>query len=177
MWSLAVIFFVTNVFEAAKRVTAHKINSTSLTKWLSVRLRTKLLWVRVPLQPLKKTLSLDDLNKTFVKLNQSKSNLADLCLLTTILVAFCSFMRFSKQSRLSRSDFIFNSTYVKVFIEKSKTDIYRERMWVYISAFHKTFLLKQLIYYLALSKISEKSEEFIFRGLSRGKKVQLAHKK
>ena len=49
MWNLAVIFFVTNVFEAAKRVTAHKINSTSLTKWLSVRLRTKLLWVQVPL--------------------------------------------------------------------------------------------------------------------------------
>ena len=139
MWSLAVIFFVTNVFEAAKRVTAHKINSTSLTKWLSVRLRTKLLWVQVPLQSLKKALSLDDLNKTFIKLNQSKSNLADHRLLTTILVAFCGFMRFSKQSRLSRSDFIFNSTYVKVFIEKSKTDIYRERMWIYISAFIKLF--------------------------------------
>ena len=91
------------------------------------------------MQSLKKALSLDDLNKTFVKLNQSKSNLADHRLLTTILVAFCGFMRFSKQSRLSCSDFIFNSTYVKVFIEKSKTDIYRERMWIYISAFIKLF--------------------------------------
>ena len=32
----------------------------------------------------------------------------------------------------SRSDFTFCSTYVKVFVEKSKTGIYREGMWVYI---------------------------------------------
>ena len=42
-------------------------------------------------------------------------------------------------------------------------------MWVYISASSKIFPLKQLQYYLALAKIPENSEEFIFRGLSRGK--------
>ena len=40
-------------------------------------------------------------------------------------------------SRLRRLDFVFSSTYVKVFIEKSKTDIYREGMWVYISTSSK----------------------------------------
>ena len=49
-------------------------------------------------------------------------------------------------------------------------------MWVYISAFSKICPLKQLKYYLALSKISENSEEFIFRGLSRGKKFSLRTK-
>ena len=122
-------FFVTNMFEVAKRVAAHRIKK-------------------------KKALSLDDLNKSFVKLNQNKTNLADQRLLTIILIAFCGFVRFSKVSRLRRSDFVFSSTYVKVFIEKSKTDIYREGMWV--------CPLKQLKYYLALSKISENSEEFIF---------------
>ena len=64
-------FFVTNMFEAAKRVTAHRIKK-------------------------KKALSLDDLNKIFVKLNQNKTNLADQCLLTIMLITFCGFMRFSE---------------------------------------------------------------------------------
>ena len=130
MLTLAVIFFVTNMFEAAKRVTAHRIKK-------------------------KKVLFLDDLNRIFVKLNQNKTNLADQRLLTIILIAFCGFMRFSEVSRLGRSDCIFSSTYVKVFIEKSKTDIYREGIWVYITASSNICPLKQLKYYLALSKISE----------------------
>ena len=48
-------FFVINMFEAAKRVIAHKIK-------------------------MKKALSLGNLNKTFDKLNQNKTNLADQCL-------------------------------------------------------------------------------------------------
>ena len=142
------LFFGTNIFEAAKRITAHKIKR-------------------------KKALSLDDLNKIFVKLNQNKTNLADQRLLAIILIAFCGFMRFSEVSRLRRSDFIFSSTCVKVFIEKSHTDIYKEGMWVYISASSKMYPLKQLKYYLALVKISENSEEFIFRGLSTGRKFSL----
>ena len=101
MSALAVI--VTNIFEAAKRVTADKIKN-------------------------KKALSLHDSNKIFVKLNQNKTNLADQRLLTIILTAFCGFMRFTEVSRLRRLDFIFSSTYVKVFIDKSKTDIYTEGM-------------------------------------------------
>ena len=85
-------------------------------------------------------------------------------------------MRFSEVSRLRRSDFIFSSTYVKVFIEKSKADTYREGMRVYISASSKIFPLKQLKYYLTLAKIPENSEEFIVRGLSRGKKLSLRTK-
>ena len=141
-------FFVINIFEAAKQVRAHKIKK-------------------------KKALSLDDLNKIFVKLNQNKTNLADQRLLAITLIAFCGFMRFSEVSRLRRSDFIFSSTCVKVFIEKSHTDIYKEGMWVYISASSKMYPLKQLKYYLALVKISENSEEFIFRGLSTGRKFSL----
>ena len=89
----------------------------------------------------KKALSADNLEKTFVKLNQN-TNLADQRLLTVILIAFCGLMRFKEVSRLSRSDFIFSSTYVKVFIENSKTDIYREGMWLHISVSSKTFYIK-----------------------------------
>ena len=49
-------------------------------------------------------------------------------------------------------------------------------MWVYIPVYSKIFPLKQLKYYLALSKISKNSEEFIFRGLIRGKEFSLCTK-
>ena len=106
-------FFIINMFEAAKRVTAHKIKK-------------------------KKALYLHNLNKISVKLNQNKTNLAYQGLITIILIAFCGFMKF----RLSRSNFIFSSTCVKVFIEKSKKDIYWEGMWVYISDSSKNFSIK-----------------------------------
>ena len=61
----------------------------------------------------------------FDKPKQNKTNLADQRLLT-----FGGFMRFRKVSRLRGSDFVFSSTYVRVFIEKIKKDIYREVMWV-----------------------------------------------
>ena len=59
----------------------------------------------------------------FDKLNQSKTNLADQRLWTISLIAFFGFMKFSEVSRLRRSDLVFSSTYVKVFIEKITTDI------------------------------------------------------
>ena len=59
----------------------------------------------------------------FDKLNQNKTNLADQRLLTITLIAFFGFMKFSEVSRLRRSDLVFSSTYVKVFIEKITTDI------------------------------------------------------
>ena len=127
-------FSVTNIFGAAKRVTAHKIKK-------------------------KKALPLHDPNKIFVKLNPNKNNLADQRLLTIVLFVFCGFMRFSEVSRLRCSNFNFSSTYVKVFVEKSKTNIYREGMWVFISVSSKICPLKQLKYYLVLAKISENSEE------------------
>ena len=49
-------------------------------------------------------------------------------------------------------------------------------MWVYIPVSSKICPLKQLKYCLALSKISENSEEFIFGGLSRDKKFGLRAK-
>ena len=64
----------------------------------------------------------------FDKLNQNKTNLADQRLLTIKLIAFYGFMRFSEVSRLRHSHLVFSSTYIKVFIEKIKKNIYREGM-------------------------------------------------
>ena len=49
--------------------------------------------------------------------------------------------------------FVFSSTYVDVFIEKIKTDIYKEEMWVYIPASSKICSFKQLKHNLALDRL------------------------
>ena len=73
----------------------------------------------------------------FDKLNQSKTNLADQRLLTISLIAFFGFMKFSKISKLCRSDLVFSSTYLKVFIKQIKTNIIRKKC-----GFTSQFLVK-----------------------------------
>ena len=97
----------------------------------------------------------------FDKLNQNKINLAGQRLLTTNLIAFCGFIRFSEVSRLRRSDLAFSCTYVKVFIEKIKTDIYWEAMRVCIPRSSKIYPLKQFKLPGSLKNI-QKFREFHF---------------
>ena len=73
----------------------------------------------------------------FDKLNQSKTNLADQRLWTISLIAFFGFMKFSEISKLCRSDLVFSSTYLKVFIKQIKTNIIRKKC-----GFTSQFLVK-----------------------------------
>ena len=75
--------------------------------------------------------------------------------------------------RFSRSDFIFSSTCVKVFIEMSKIDTIGKEGRFQSQLLVKICPLKQLKYYLALSKISKNSNEIIFRSLSTGKEFSV----
>ena len=55
--------------------------------------------------------------------------------LRTILIcvlSFMGFLRFSVVVKLRR-DVIINKTFLSIFIEKSKTDVYREGSWVYLT--------------------------------------------
>ena len=53
-------------------------------------------------------------------------NLKNLRLMMILVLSFMGFLRFSELSNLKRSDFIFHNTQMVVFIENSKTDIYRK---------------------------------------------------
>ena len=65
---------------------------------------------------------------------------------------------------------------MEIFIEKSKTDIYREGAWVYISRSHNICPLKHLEDYLRLVNINISSSQYIFRAISKGKKSRLRGK-
>ena len=94
----------------------------------------------------------------------TSSNLKDLRLATMRLLCFAGFLRFSELANLNIT---FCSGYVKLFLEKSKTDVYREGKDVVISITNNlTYPVTMLSRYLAKANISEHSNEYIFRSLS-----------
>ena len=68
--------------------------------------------------------------------NYFGSKIISLSNLRTILIcvlSFMGFLRFSVVVKLRRFDIIINKTFLSIFIEKSKTDVYREGSWVYLT--------------------------------------------
>ena len=84
-------------------------------------------------------------------------------------------MRFSEVTSI-KGYIIFTETYMKIVIEKSKTDIYREGTWGYISRSHNMCPVKHLEDYLRLVNITISSSQYIFRAISKGKKSWLRRK-
>ena len=97
-------------------------------------------------------------------------------LLNICLIALTGFMRFSKVASIKSYDVIFTEAYMRLFIEKSKTHIYREGVWVYISRSHNMCPVKHLEDYLRLVNINIGSSQCIFRGISKGKKSRQRRK-
>ena len=65
---------------------------------------------------------------------------------------------------------------MKIFIEKSKTDIYKEGTWVYISRSHNMCPVIHLEDYLRLVNTDISSSQYNFRATSKGKKSRLCRK-
>ena len=139
------------MFEAAKRLSNHKTKN------------------KQALQP-------NELKQIYDHLLVNQSSLENLQLLNICLIAFIGFMRFSEVASIKGHDIIFTETYMKIFIEKSKTDIYRERAWVYISRSHNMCPVKHREDYLRLVNINISSSQYIFRAISKGKKSRLRRK-
>ena len=60
------------------------------------------------------------------------SNLRDLRILTICILAYAGFLTFSEVSVLKRGDIDIQDAYMRLFLEQSKTDIYRSDHWIYI---------------------------------------------
>ena len=65
---------------------------------------------------------------------------------------------------------------MKIFIEKSKTDIYREGARIYISRSHNMCRVKHLEDYMRLVNINISSSQYIFRAISKSRKSRLRRK-
>ncbi len=61
------------------------------------------------------------------------SSLSDLRLLSMCLLAYAVLLRFEELHKLRRCNIIFMDTFMKFFMESSKTDIFRDGAWVLVA--------------------------------------------
>ena len=143
---------IDHLTEAFKRVTSHKTSK-------------------------KLSLTVKDLKSTVIWLD-SKQTLKDLRTKVIMLISFAAFLRFSECQNLRRSDIKLFSKYAMFFVEKSKTDTYRDGHWVCIARLKSELCpIRNLEEYLLRTSIEESSNEFIFRAIMCSKKKQILRQK
>ena len=90
----------------------------------------------------------------------------NLRLFASCTVGFAGFLRFHELSSIKRNDIIFHNTCMKVFIEKTKTDICRDGAWVVFAKTKRiTWPIKLLRRCVNRRNFPPSSEEYIFRAL------------
>ena len=95
---------VKNMLEAAKRVKRHKTRK-------------------------KKVITVEQIKKIYDHCIKTEPNIYNKRTFTLVNLSFGGFLRYSEASNIRRSDIHFQPSYMKIFIEKSKTDIY---IYIYI---------------------------------------------
>ena len=120
----------------------------------------------------KQPFSVDMLSDIVHKFSCDTRSISDLRLVAMVLVAFAGFLRYKELANLRLSDVVFKPTYMKLFLEQSKTDKYRKGVWVFIAhTYSELCPVKALHRYLFRAGFRSYSEEFIFRGITRNKNV------
>lgn len=115
----------------------------------------------------KEPITPDMLKKICVLYGNDNSNLKDLRLACMCVLGFAGFLRYSEIANLKMNNITFCSDHVKLFLEVSKTDIYREGREVVISKTGNiTCPVEMLRKYIMLANIQIDSSEHMFRPLS-----------
>ncbi|XP_057294613.1 uncharacterized protein LOC130623140 [Hydractinia symbiolongicarpus] len=112
------------------------------------------------------------LNKIYDSLNGDKCSLLQLRTISMLILGFADFMRYSETSDLKRCDFIFRDTHLEVFLEKSKTDIYRDGHWLFLSKLDfRLCPIKLMRRNFDKAQIGDDTDEYIFRSVTYFKTV------
>lgn len=115
----------------------------------------------------KEPITPDTLYKIVLMFANESANLKNLRLACMCLLGYAGFLRFSELANIRRSHVFFHDSYIKLFLEASKTDVYREGREVVISKTGNiTCPVNMLQRYLISASIDSASDDFIFRPLS-----------
>ena len=83
-----------------------------------------------------------------------------------LFLSFMGFLRFNEAIKLRRCDIIINKTFLSLFIQNSKTDVYREGSWVYLTKLDTALCPIELIsHYFKKGNIKGNCQKCIFRGI------------
>lgn len=115
----------------------------------------------------KEPITPDILKNICILYGNNQSNLKNLRLACMCVLSYAGFLRYSELANLKMNNISFCSDHVKLFLEGSKTDVYREGKDVVISKTgNVTCPVDMLKRYLSLANIPSDSSEHIFRPLT-----------
>ena len=125
----------------------------------------------------KEALTVEQLREAVDFLNQEGS-LKNMRTKNIMILSFVAFLRYSECQNLRRSDFKIFDEYAMMFIEKSKTDMYRDGHWMFISKLNSELCpIRNLEEYFRFANLDPNSTEFIFRAVKSSSSRQSLRKK
>ena len=114
----------------------------------------------------KEPISPDHLAALVNKFGNAKASLKNLRLLALCLIGYAGFLRFNELSNIKRKDIVIYDAYAKIFIEKKKTDVYREGKWVLIAKTGNYICQVSMLFcYIQKAKITYSRNNYTFRSL------------
>ena len=119
----------------------------------------------------KAPITVAQLYKLYDHLVGKKAELQNLRTMLVCILSFMGFLRFSEVVKLRQCDFSIHQTHLVIFIEKSKTDVYREGSWVYLTKLDSVLCpIKLILKYFRISNIQDNCQKHIFRAITNTKK-------
>ena len=110
------------------------------------------------------------------KLAKRSASLLDLRVITMCMLAFTAFLRYDELANICRSDLVFHSDYLAIFITKSKTDVYKQGSWIVVARLPSAHCPVRLLErYLYAARIDPLSSEHIFRSVAASRKSAYGH--
>ena len=104
-------------------------------------------------------------------------NLTNSRLMMILALFFMGFLRFGEISNLKRRDVIIYNTHMSIFIEKSKTDIYRKGHWLHLAKLNPNLCPLDLTKrYFFLARINNQCNKYISGGIENTKNGQKLRK-
>ncbi|XP_046573043.1 uncharacterized protein LOC124281076 [Haliotis rubra] len=95
-------------------------------------------------------------------------SLYNLRTISMCLLAYAGFLRSEELLNITRSDIVFYNSHMLLFIEKSKTDVYRDGAWLVIGRTGtKLCPVECLERYLQAASINPQSDVYIFRNVTK----------
>ena len=119
----------------------------------------------------KEPITIDILHKLYATIIKARGTLNDYRVMCFCVLGFSGFLRYEETAALRVCDFTFETTHMKIFVEKSKTDQYRDGKWLFIANGDTELCpIKILREYLDKCGITDLSaDEFLFRAIAKGK--------
>ena len=114
----------------------------------------------------KKTFSSQIIKDILDAYNKENANLKDVRIAALCSLAFAGFFRYNELCNIAPNHIEFHSQYIKIFVPRSKTDVYREGNYVFISASGTPYCPVGVSRkYMNLAGIHDKSNLPLFRPL------------